>query len=793
MNNINCVTEKKNQCFGCNACYNICPVGAISMKEDDEGFLYPFIDKTKCTNCGLCKKACPSLNKSETYNGNGKNPDCYAVMADDEIRLKSSSGGAFTLIADYILDKGGYVCGVVWDKNGKAIHKITNDKKEYEKMKKSKYVQSDPLNVYSEIKKLLEDNKLVLFTGTPCQVAALNVFLGKNYDNLLTVDLICHGVPSPKVWRQYLKETINDEEFVNADFRDKNAGWTVYLTTTTTTTNVYKCDMQNDYYLKSFLKNMCLRPSCGTCPFTSTQRESDITIGDFWAIERFDKKLNDKKGTSVVLLNNEKGKKLFNNIKNSMPACIKVPLEYAYYYNITLYRTLPQHTNRQAFFRLFKEGKTLKEITDYCEDNNYDAIILNFWPYKNFGGVLQAWALQNTIKNLGYSNALINYQPPEYRIQYKNSFVEKFAKKYMLVTKEYYSLTALFFCNQLSNTIILGSDCIWGNWWQYNVLLREIYCGRFINPDKKRISYAPSFGDKTFTGNKEYKQVIKYWLQKIDHCSTREISGVKILKDFDITGVQVLDPTLLLKENTYLQLLKNNNLNNKNYIFNYSIGIKENDEAYKCIKLKLSNEHIITLDQTETDNMEIEDWLSYIKNAKLLLTNSYHACCFAIIFKVPFLIFTPHGLDTSRFDSLLGMLGLENRILRSKKDVDKFQNLFEPIDWEKVNSILEKEKEKSLKWLKEALEAPKDLSKIKPEDAIIQKLNREIIQLQEKSYGTVSKEEMKLVLNYKKNYLKYLKYKILKNFVGGKTKQRYKEKQKIWHEKIRAARKIMKG
>ncbi len=140
MNNINCVTEKKNQCFGCNACYNICPVGAISMKEDDEGFLYPFIDEAKCTNCGLCKKACPSLNKSEIYNGNGKNPDCYAVMADDEIRLKSSSGGAFTLIADYILDKGGYVCGVVWDKNGKAIHTITNDKKEYEKMKKSKYL-----------------------------------------------------------------------------------------------------------------------------------------------------------------------------------------------------------------------------------------------------------------------------------------------------------------------------------------------------------------------------------------------------------------------------------------------------------------------------------------------------------------------------------------------------------------------------------------------------------------------------------------------------------------------------
>lgn len=792
MNNINCVTEKKNNCFGCNACYNVCPAGAISMKEDDEGFLYPFIDKIKCTNCGLCKKACPSLNKSETYNNNGKNPDCYAVMADDEIRLKSSSGGAFTLIADYILDNGGYVCGVVWDKNGKAIHKITNDKKEYEKMRKSKYVQSDPLNVYSEIKKHLKENKLVLFTGTPCQVAALNVFLGKNYDNLYTVDLICHGVPSPKVWKQYLKETIDNEEFIDADFRDKEAGWTVYLTTTTAT-NTYKCDMKNDYYLKAFLNNMCLRPSCGICPFTSTQRESDITIGDFWAIERFDKKLNDKKGTSVILLNNEKGKEIFKNIKNTMPVCTKVPLEYAYYYNVTLYRTLPQHTNRQAFFRLFKSGKTLKEITDYCSKNKYDCMLMTTCNYPNYGGIMTSYALYRAIQILGYNPIMVN----NLNKTLCNDFNKNFNKRYINQTKENLYLSSNYeTINKYSSTVIVGSDCNWSPFFHGK---STYYLLPWANNMSKKISYATSFGTETFINNKyefdtELALVYNYYLNKFDKISVRENSGVDLLKNlFKIEGTQVLDPVFLFDKNFYFNELikKFDKYQDKNYIGSYLFTLTEGQE--KTLD-KIANKLNLNIEKYSLKvTSEIEEWLSLIYNSSLFITNSFHGLCFAILFNKNFVCISNKAIGNTRFLSILKLLNLENRLLTNIDEIENRPDLFEPIDWERVNSILEKEKEKSLKWLKEALEAPKDLSKINPEDAIIQKLNREIIQLQGKSYGTVSKEEMKLVLNYKKNYLKYLKYKILKNFVGGKTKERYKEKQKIWHEKIRAARKIMKG
>ncbi len=797
MNNINCVTEEKNKCFGCRACYNICPVKAITMQEDGEGFFYPVIDSSKCTSCGLCKNSCPSLEKSETYNNNGKNPDCYAVMADDETRFVSSSGGAFTLIANYILEKGGYVCGAAFV--GQNVRHIIIDKKEdMYKLRGSKYVQSDTNTVYSQIKDLLKLDKFVLFTGTPCQVAGLYNFLGKNYDKLYTVDLICHGVPPQKVFDVYLKETLQkDDVFANCTFRDKKAGWTVHITTTTADGKIYFGGgaISQNAYLQAFLKNMCLRPSCGTCPFTSTQREADITIGDFWAIERFDKSLNDNKGTSVILLNSKKGHDIFNNIQNICQLCRQVPLEYASYYNITLKTPLKQHPNRQAFFRLMNEGKTLKEITEYCNRNQYDTLILNFWPFQNMGGVLLAWALQQIIKSFGYTSALINFKKYLAPNQSKNCFVERFAEKYLQITKEYNSLESLFQCNELSDSVILGSDCIWGNWWE-ELTPREIYCGSFINENKKKISYAPSFGNKDLIINDEDKQVIRYWLQKIDYCSVRETSGVEILKGLGINAEQVLDPTLLLKEDDYAQLCKQNDFNKKeDYVFNYSIGVKEDDEAYKQVMSMLSDVNIQTLDQSELDSIDIEDWLCKIKDCKLLITNSYHACCFAIIFKVPFLIFTPYGLDTSRFDSLLGMLNLQNRILRSIQDVDKFKNLFEPIDWERVNSILEKEKQKSLKWFKNALESPKDLSKVKPEDAIIQNINFKFIDLEAKyielkNKKTISPNELQYAINYKKNYRKYLKYKILKNFVFGKTKQRYKEKQAIWHEKIRIARRL---
>ena len=787
MNNINCVTKEKSLCVGCRACANICPVNAISMKEDEEGFFYPSIDDKKCTNCGLCKKACPSLNKSETYNDNTLTPDCYAVMADDKTRLVSSSGGAFSLIANWILEQSGYICGVAFV-GQKVSHIIINNKEDLYKLRGSKYVQSDTNTVYTEIKNLLKDNKLVLFTGTPCQVAGLNTFLGKKYDNLYTVDLFCHGVPPQKVFDMYLKE-VTDGKFINTDFRDKISGWDVY--TTTTTTGTYSYTKEQCLFLNAFLKNMCLRPSCGVCKYCTTRRESDITIGDFWAIERFDKKLNDKMGTSAVLLNNEKGANLFKSIK-SIPLVKKVPLEYATYYNWTLYRTLPQHSNRKAFFRLLKQGKNLKEIVTYCTNNKYDCALLGVWPYKNYGSSLTMYALQEAIKSLDYIPKVINFNIIK-ESEFEKSFSGKFAKEYLDLTSYHYNYKTLKNINKETQTYIVGSDCMWHPPF-FNKISKEYpHFFSFAYPETKKIAYSTSFGTYDFVYNGDEKLQMKYFLEKFDKVSVREQAGEKMCKNlFGLDVTTNLDPVFLIDKNKYEGIINASKIDiDNNYIAlcNFWPNLKINEftkfiSDYKQLK---------TININDKEKYEICDWLKLIKNSSLVVTHSFHAMCFAIIFNKDFIVWKIPSFDENRYKSLLQKLGLENRLLIDISSIENRPDLFEPIDWERVNSILEQEKQNSLKWLKDALEAPKDFSKVDPADAIIQNLNNKILALQSANYNKVTIAGMANVLNYNENYRKYLKYKILKNFVFSKTKAQYKDKQKLYHEKIRSARRIKKG
>ena len=193
--------KEKSQCCGCTACSSICPKKAIMMKQDEEGFMYPIIDKSKCVNCGLCDKVCPVKNAKE----NGNNQHAYIFQnADDKIRRESTSGGAFTAIAEYVIDNNGIVYGAVFDEKYKVIHKGIDNKEELYKFRNSKYVQSEMENCYSEIKEYLNKGKLVCFSGTSCQVEGLKNYLGKHYENLILVDVVCRAVPSPLIWKKYL-------------------------------------------------------------------------------------------------------------------------------------------------------------------------------------------------------------------------------------------------------------------------------------------------------------------------------------------------------------------------------------------------------------------------------------------------------------------------------------------------------------------------------------------------------------------------------------------------------------
>ena len=789
MNNINCVTAEKNKCFGCRACANICPAGAICMKEDEEGFFYPAIDDKKCTNCGLCKKACPSLNKSEVYNSNSDNPDCYAVMANDDIRMKSSSGGAFTLLAEYVLDKGGYVCGVAYTKGSLVQHIIINTKDELDRLRGSKYVQADTNNVYLKIKKLLKDNKLVLFSGTPCQVAGLNTFLGKKYDNLITVDILCHGVPPQKIFDMYLKEAAQGD-FINTNFRDKVTGWDVY-TTTTTTSGVFSYTKEQCLYLNAFLKNMCLRPSCGSCPFTKIPREADFTIADFWAVERFNEKLNDKFGTSMLLTNSVKAAEIFRIISKTAQLCQNVPIEYAKYYNWTLYRTLPQHPNRKAFFRLLREGKTLREATDYCIANQYDCAIMGVWAYKNYGSSLTSFALQEMIKSLGYTPKIINFILG--KAEYQGSFSEKFANKYFDLTKECSNLKDLTTLNYETTTFVVGSDCMWHPPFFKKISSEYIHLFSFAAPDAKKIAYATSFGTYDYRHTSEEKYKLRYYLEKFDKISTREDVGTKLCKDkFGVDADCILDPVFVTDKHKYDELIENSNIEMpEKYIAKYIFW--PNKITDKLVDFVTSKYNLPVVDINDKNLISVEDWLKYIKNCNMIITHSFHGMCFAIIFNKPFIIYKIGGFDENRYMSVLRKFGLENKLLVDVSSIENRPDLFEPIDWGKVNAVLAKEKERSLKWLKAALAAPKDLSKINPADAVIQELNDKIRAVTLQPCNAASKEDVVAILNYKRNYYRYLKYKILKNLVFGNLRKKYKEKAKKYHTRVRDVRRLKKG
>ena len=312
---------KKSDCCGCAACASICPKKCIKMRPDSEGFLYPNIDVEECVKCGKCEKACPALNnQSETVE---VTPSVYAGYVKDEtVRLKSSSGGIFTELAKNVLDKGGVVFGAALSEDCKTLRHVEVDQEErLEILRGSKYFQSNISDAYVKIKKYLETGTEVLFSGTPCEIEGLKKYLQKDYDKLLCVDLICHGVPSANVWEKYLQyqEGRAGAPVQHAFFRHKENGWKLYsLLLTFSNDRLYKQIFKKDLFMQMFLDNLCLRPSCYECKFKKMNRQSDITLGDFWGCQDLCPEMDDDKGTSLIVVHSEKGKAIFNEIQKDI-------------------------------------------------------------------------------------------------------------------------------------------------------------------------------------------------------------------------------------------------------------------------------------------------------------------------------------------------------------------------------------------------------------------------------------------------------------------------------------------
>lgn len=309
------VTER-TLCCGCSACQSVCPQNAISMKPDALGFLYPEIAQDKCVDCGLCARTCP-INRKNMDRNQAQNA-CALINADNEIRMESSSGGAFTLLAEKTIDDGGVVFGARFDPEFNVVHGWTETHDGLAEFRGSKYVQSDMGGCLSECRAFLEAGRSVLFSGTPCQCAALRSFLGKDYENLTVIDFICHGVPSPALWRKYKihREKNSASRVVKTAFRRKNCGWKQYsLQFTFANCSEYCAPLDKDEYLQVFLHDAALRESCYACPAKGRARHSDLTLADFWGVDRVLPDFFDDRGTSLVCVNSERGRRLLDSVR----------------------------------------------------------------------------------------------------------------------------------------------------------------------------------------------------------------------------------------------------------------------------------------------------------------------------------------------------------------------------------------------------------------------------------------------------------------------------------------------
>lgn len=342
---------KENKCTGCMACSNICPINVIKIKENEKGFLIPKVLEEFCVKCGKCKKVCPVINNTKENINDIKVYACY--NKDEKIRMQSSSGGIFTLIAEEIIKDGGVVCGAQFNDEFEVVHSIVKTTEELKKFRGSKYVQSQISYILKDVEEYLKNGVKVLFTGTPCQIEGLISYLGKEYENLYTQDIICHGVPSPKVWKKYLKykEEKNQSKIKNINFRRKDIeGWSNYNVNFKYNDLEENENVKNEKYMQLFLKDLTLRDSCYSCNFKKEKRISDITVADYWGIKHIDPEINDEKGLSAVLINSLKGEELFEKIKDNIFYKLQ-SIEGITKYNPSFIKSSKYNLKRDEFFK----------------------------------------------------------------------------------------------------------------------------------------------------------------------------------------------------------------------------------------------------------------------------------------------------------------------------------------------------------------------------------------------------------------------------------------------------------
>jgi len=676
------------------------------MERDGEGFLSPIVNQVLCIECGLCSRICPVDNP--TYANSAK-PRCFAIMAPDMLRLESSSGAVFPVLAEKILAEGGVICGAAFREDWSVGHIIVDDRAGLEKLKGSKYVQSDLGNCFTQVKDLLEDGRKVLFSGTPCQVAGLKAFLRKDFENLQTVDIICHGVPSPGVWEDWLKENFDIPSISDICFRNKKKGWSgaENILVKYDSSTHKKSNDDSESYIDAFLKGRSLRRSCGQCLFNRLPRQGDLTLGDFWGVRKMKKSLDDGKGTSVVLENSSKGNAMLEAVRSSFKSFEERSLKDGLKSNVNISHSSIIPPDRSLFFQLCASKGASAALRFFNRDVS-DCKIVNFWFSANYGANLTCWALQESLFELGYSAKVVNYMPEKKRMRWYGSFAEEFAQKRLHLTKPVENYAALAELNDNTDTFIVGSDQVFRPEFAQSSG-GPVYTLDFSAPSKKRIAASASFGTLKFNGSENSREAFARSLKTFSAVSVREQAGVEICRGMGVEAEQILEPVFWMKAERWHELADEDLVEQKGGIFYFSLPYKGASRHPKVVEY-LNGALGLTLNRQKFSKLRsVEEWLDSIRKADFVVTDSFHGTCFALIFHRPFAVLSTYGDMSSRMDQVLGLLGLRERIIHPDQQ-EGLEELLKPIDWDAVDAVLASERERALAWISAALAAPAPLA-----------------------------------------------------------------------------------
>ena len=700
-------------CMSCGACYNACPVDAIKMDYNAKGFYIPYVDENICIECSKCIKVCAAIE----YKSNNKKPIVYAVAAEDSERIKSTSGGVFPVLAKYVLSNDGFVCGVAWNEKYEAEHIIIDNEQELDRLRISKYVQSNTNNVFKEIQRLLKNNKQVLFSGTPCQVAGLTKFLGKEYDNLITMDVICHGNPPQKLWQEYLKSNYDVRNISEINFRVKYDDWNKGTCAAAIYNTNYGYILENSVkkeigiFYQAFLEHRISNDACMECKYKFIPRPADFTAGDFWFFKN-NKKYDSKKGLSVMCVNSFKAQRVFKDISQQFKICDEVNLKDKWW-KIEINNINKDSRERTEFFNKYKKERNINSILNEAIGKKYDIALITMFNIMNYGSALVAYAVNRMLENLGYTILMIDKDINGVDYNKSDNRSMQFARKRYNISRFYKNNESSFDLNEIVDTFVVGSDTMW---WDTEWANDYAYLD-FVESSKRKIAFATSFGHETPAMNYESQVRRRYLFNRFNFISTREDAGVRILDEiFGVKAVSFYDPTLIIEKEIFDDLAKDSERKDSDFVFAYMLDLTpEKEKAAKYvadklgIKLKLISNMRYKGKSKYIDeyNISIEDFVYYCKNAKFIITDSFHGVCFSIIYEIPFIGIINEMRGVSRYKIFDEMM-LTNQLVNLTEKVYEYKDLNFKIDFTTAKEKIKEERLKVYEWLNNALNTPLD-------------------------------------------------------------------------------------